>query len=74
MTFRARVGRYRCSSSRRRLIERHFDVVNTVTVCAYGRARHASPYGLTVDTLNELTCLCPVALSASSRNVDLGNR
>jgi len=74
MTFRARVGRHRSRSSRRRLIERHLDVVNTVTVCAYGRARYSPRHGLAVNALNKLTGFCPVTLAASSRNVDLGNR
>ena len=74
MTIRARVGRYRSRSSRRGLIERHLDVVNTVTVCAYGRARYSPRHGLSVNALNELTNFCPVALATSSRNVDGGNR
>ena len=74
MTFRARVGRYRSRRSRRGLIERHLDVVNTVTVCTHGRARHSPRHGLSVNALNELTSLRLVTLAAGSRNVDLGNR
>ena len=73
MTFRARVGRDRSRSSRRGLIERHPDVVNTVTVCAYGRARHSPRYRLSVNALNELGAFGLMTLSASRRNVDLGN-
>ena len=74
MAFRARVGGYRSRRRRRGLIERHLDVVNTVTVCAYGRARHSPRHGLSVNALNELTSLRLVTLAAGSRNVDLGNR
>ena len=74
MTLGARVGRYCCRSGRRLLIERHGDVVNAVAVCTNGGARYSTGHGLSVNTLNELTGLCPVTLSAGSRNVDFGNR
>ena len=74
MTFRARLGSDRSRRSRRRLIEGHLDVVNTMTISAYGRARHSPNHGLSMNALNELTSLCPVTLSASAWNVDFGNR
>ena len=74
MAFRARVGRYRSRSSRRSLIERHLDVVNTVTVRANGRPRHSPRHGLSVNALNELRRFGAVTLAARSWNVDLGNR
>lgn len=73
MTLRTRVGRNRCSRSCCGLIERHLDVVNTVTVCAYGRARYSPRHGLSVNALKELTAFGPVTLAASSRDVGLGN-
>ena len=61
-------------SGSRRLIKRHLDVVNAVTVSAYGRARNATRNCPAVNALDELSAFGLMALPACFRNIDFKNR
>src|SRR6266567_705166 len=64
-----------CRRSRgRRLIKRHLDVVNAVTVSAYGRTRNATRNCLTMYARREFVCFGFVALAAGFGNVSLEDR
>src|SRR5262245_23726423 len=70
MAFRTALSRYRCRRRRRRVVERHDDVVNSVTVRAHRRARNAADNRLAVNALHEFVRFGAMAFAAGVGYVD----
>ena len=74
MAFRTTVSSNRRGCRRGRVIERHRDVVDAVTVGADGRARDSARNGLTVHALRELVRFSAMTLAAGVGDVHFRDR
>ena len=73
MTPRTSFGSNNSRRSRAVCLNGRDNVMNSMTIRAYGRARHTTRHCLSVNTLYELRTLTLMALAARPGNVDFGN-
>src|SRR5438067_13303055 len=74
MALRTTVGGNRSGCRRGRVIKRHRDIVNAMTVGAHGRTRDSARHGLTMNALRKLVRFSAMTLTAGAGNVDFRDR